>query len=171
MKNCQLRFATMTTNVGTVLAVSTDRGLCALRFSEDGSQPDALRALLRQHQATELVEDREGMKPLLKLVEKALGGRIPASEVPLDPAGTPFQKRVWRELVKVPWGQTVSYSDLARKAGKPLAVRAVASACARNPITFIVPCHRVLRKNGDLGGYFWGLSKKELLLERERLPL
>ena len=108
------------------------------------------------------------LQPLLAKVTRVLAGRLPAERIPLDPAGTPFQKRVWRKMLEVPWGQTLSYSDLARKVGKPRAVRAVASACARNPIACIVPCHRILRKGGGLGGYYWGLEKKRELLEREK---
>ena len=93
---------------------------------------------------------------------------MPAASLPLDLIGTDFQKRVWRELLKVPWGRTLTYSELARKIGEPTAVRAVASACARNPVAMIVPCHRILCKDGSLGGYYWGLPKKKRLLERER---
>lgn len=166
-ENSALRYATLKTNVGEMLAVASDRGLCALRFCDDKSLTRELRTL-REEMGSAIEEDRAGMKTLLEQVRSALSGTIPAAEVPLDPAGTTFQKRVWRELVKVPWGKTVSYTELARKAGNPKAVRAAASACANNPITFLIPCHRVLRKDGSLGGYFWGLDKKQSLLERER---
>jgi len=103
-------------------------------------------------------------------IRQVLAGQLPASSVPLDPAGTVFQKRVWNEMVKLPWGSTISYSDLARRVGNPRAVRAVASACARNPITFIVPCHRILHKGGGVGGYYWGVEVKQRLLEMEQNP-
>jgi AraC family transcriptional regulator, regulatory protein of adaptative response / methylated-DNA-[protein]-cysteine methyltransferase len=163
-----IRYASLTTRVGDMLAVATDQGLCALRFCEEGTLPVELRAVRKQYPGAQFVEDPAGLKPILKQVENALAGKLSATEISLDPVGTKFQKRVWRELAKVPWGKTLSYSDLARKAGNPRAVRAVASACASNPITFVVPCHRVLRKDGSLGGYFWGLSKKQSLLQREQ---
>src|SRR2546422_855245 len=89
-------------------------------------------------------------------------------ELPVDVRGTPFQQRVWDALRVIPIGSTRSYGDVARAIGRPRAVRAVAQACARNPVALVVPCHRVVRQSGDLGGYRWGVERKALLLEGER---
>ncbi len=91
--------------------------------------------------------------------------------LPLAPAGTPFQKRVWAELQKIPFGQIVTYSELARRAGRPNAIRAAGAANGKNPISIVIPCHRVVGKDGSLTGYGGGLSKKEALLELEGAPL
>ena len=163
-----LRFAYLSTSLGTMLATATAKGLCALRFCHESQRSEDLAELKKQFPRTELKEDPDTLRFLLAQVEKVLEGRLPAARVPLDLAGTPFQKRVWQKLLEVPWGQTLSYSDLARQVGKPRAVRAVASACARNPIVFIIPCHRILRKGGGLGGYYWGLQMKQELLDREK---
>ncbi|PYU01338.1 MAG: bifunctional transcriptional activator/DNA repair enzyme protein Ada, partial [Acidobacteria bacterium] len=89
-------------------------------------------------------------------------------ELPLDLQATSFQRRVWQELQRIPRGATRTYSQIARAVGKPRAIRAVARACATNPVSIVVPCHRVVRADGNLAGYRWGLSRKEKLLERER---
>jgi AraC family transcriptional regulator of adaptative response/methylated-DNA-[protein]-cysteine methyltransferase len=95
------------------------------------------------------------------------GDRIP-TDVPIDVQASAFQWKVWRELQKIPLGQTRSYSDIAEAIGAPRAVRAVASACANNRVALLIPCHRVIRQSGDLGGYRWGLDRKKRLLEKER---
>jgi AraC family transcriptional regulator, regulatory protein of adaptative response / methylated-DNA-[protein]-cysteine methyltransferase len=162
-----LRYTMWKSSLGKMLAVASEQGLAALRFC-DKDQTALLAETRRAYPNCELVEDAKSLQPLIRLIEEVFAGEAKAESVPLDPVGTTFQRNVWRHLAKVPWGVTVSYSDLARKVGKPRAVRAVASACARNPVAVIVPCHRVLRKDGNLGGYYFGLPKKRLLLDRER---
>ena len=189
VRRFRMHFAVHETPLGRMLAVASDRGLCALRFCDKRGGPGVGRGATGDtafptHHAprttppdvwlrswlpeAEFVEDPQKLRPLLQQIDDVLTGTLPAACIPLDLIGTAFQKRVWRELLKVPWGQTLSYSELARRVGEPRAVRAVASACARNPLAMIVPCHRVLRKDGSLGGYFWGLAKKKRLLDRER---
>jgi AraC family transcriptional regulator of adaptative response/methylated-DNA-[protein]-cysteine methyltransferase len=97
-----------------------------------------------------------------------LNGRQPHLDLPLDVRATAFQWRVWQELRAIPYGSTRSYSDIARALGQPKAVRAVARACATNPVSVVIPCHRVLREDGSLGGYRWGLERKQTLLDREK---
>ena len=104
------------------------------------------------------------------MAEEVVGridGRRPSKKLPLDIRATAFQRLVWEELQRIPHGQTRSYSDVAAAIGHPRAVRAVANACANNPVAIVVPCHRVVRKNGDLGGYGWGTKRKAVLLQRE----
>lgn len=164
-----IHYALWKTPLGNLFAASTDEGLCALRLCEDQRQvPEFTAEISARHGNVQMVEDAEWMRPLLRQIDDVLAGRATGDTISLDPAGTQFQKRVWKALVKVPWGKTLSYSELAKKAGNPKAIRAVASACARNPIAFVVPCHRVLHKGGGLGGYYWGLQMKQQLLERER---
>ena len=99
-----------------------------------------------------------------------LAGRAPQPDLPLDEQGTAFQKRVWQELRRIPCGERIAYGELARRIGKPTAVRAVAGACARNTVALLTPCHRVVRQNGELGGYRWGVERKRRLLEAEQCP-
>ena len=163
-----LCYSSLQTPIGTFLVVASSKGLCALRLIEDRGLPAVLKEVQRDYPDVPLAEDERAVRPLARKIEEVIAGRLAAAEVPLDMRGTPFQKQVWRELVRVPWGKTYTYSELANKVGKPRAVRAVASACARNPITFVVPCHRILAKGGGLGGYYWGLEMKRELLDREK---
>ena len=163
-----LNYASLTTPIGTFLVVASPKGLCSLRLIEGRSEKAVLEEVRRDYPDTDLVADDKAVGPLARKIEAVIAGRLAASDVPLDLRGTPFQKRVWQELARVPWGKTYSYSELARKVGKPKAVRAVASACARNPVTFVVPCHRIVSKGGGLGGYYWGLEMKQRLLDREK---
>ncbi|MGH7607372.1 MAG: methylated-DNA--[protein]-cysteine S-methyltransferase, partial [Gemmatimonadales bacterium] len=96
-----------------------------------------------------------------------LDGHEPHVDLPLDVRATAFQRRVWRELQRIPRGETRSYTDIARRIGRPAAARAVARACASNPVAVLIPCHRVIREDGDLGGYRWGAARKRALLEQE----
>jgi AraC family transcriptional regulator of adaptative response/methylated-DNA-[protein]-cysteine methyltransferase len=163
-----VRYAYLSSSLGNLLAAFTGKGLCALRLCETDQIANILNDLRQQHPQAEIVEDAPTLQPRLAEVKDVIEGHVPATAIALDLVGTPFQKKVWQTLAKVPWGKTLSYSELARKAGNPLAIRAVASACARNPIAFVVPCHRILRKGGGLGGYYWGLEMKQSLLEREK---
>lgn len=150
------------TPLGRMLVASTDRGICALYFGDSDSALEVALAeeypAAQRHRAAQ-----QWMEPLAA----ALAEQRPAPAVPLDAAATAFQARVWEELRRIPFGETVTYSDVARRIGKPEAVRAVASACARNPVSLLTPCHRVLRREGTLGGYRWGLDRKRKLLEME----
>jgi len=163
-----IHFRVGPTAVGRVLTAFTARGLCALRLLEGTTVAAELDDLRRKFPRAEFVEDRPAAGALAKQISAVLEGRQPASTMALDLHGTPFQKRVWQALLKVPRGTTWSYSRLAAKVGNPRAVRAVASACARNPVGLIVPCHRILRCDGSLGGYYWGVERKRALLELER---
>jgi len=158
--------------LGQLLVAVTARGVCALTLGDDA---DALRDDLRaRFPLAEIVEasgdgdGREDLEPLAAAAVRMIESPELADALPLDLVGTAFQQRVWRALREVPAGETVTYAELARRIGAPAAIRAVGSACARNPVAVAVPCHRVLRSNGDLGGYRWGLSRKRALLEREK---
>ena len=167
-KPALLNYASLTTLIGKFLVVVSAKGLCALRLIEGRSLANLLEEMRRAHPHADLVADDKAVQPMARKIEAVIAGRLDAAKLPLDMGGTPFQQRVWQELVRVPWGKTFSYSELASKVGSPRAVRAVASACARNPVAFVVPCHRILRKGGGLGGYYFGLEMKQRLLDREK---
>ena len=153
--------------VGRVLVASTERGLCAVRA---GSTDANLLRFLRDEfpQANIAAHPSPELQPLIDAA-LAIANATPVPEdVPVDIRGTAFQWRVWRALTRIPRGETRTYSEVARTIGQPSAVRAVARACATNPIALVVPCHRVVRTDGHLGGYRWGLGMKEALLASER---
>jgi AraC family transcriptional regulator, regulatory protein of adaptative response / methylated-DNA-[protein]-cysteine methyltransferase len=164
----EIRWSMVDTALGKALVAATERGICAVELGEDA---DALEQRLRQEFPRARIDrvdagSDEFLAPRLQAVADRLAGL--RAEVPLDLMGTSFQKRVWDALMKIPAGQTVSYSTLAEQLGAPRAARAVASACAHNRVAVVVPCHRIVRGDGSLGGYRWGLPMKQNLLERER---
>ena len=162
-----LRYGKGPTLLGEAVVFTTEKGVCALRLLGPETLPQLLRQMQDDHPGVELREDTPSATRLFRQVDAWLAGKIGPRELTLDLRGTPFQTTVWRELLRVPHGTTCSYTELARRAGKPQAVRAVASACARNPIGLLVPCHRIVRQDGSLGGYYWGLDKKKQLLAHE----
>lgn len=161
-----VRYASADCFLGVVLAGFTDLGICAIEFG-DGREP-LVQALRQRFPEADLRDAQAELAPLL--AEVAAFVRRPAQglDLPLDIQGTAFQQRVWRELMRIPAGETRTYTDVARALDAPGAVRAVAAACAANPLAVAVPCHRVLRKSGELAGYRWGLARKRRLLEIER---
>ena len=162
----EIRYTVLPTELGQVLIAATTRGLCAVRFGE--SQAALARELRQEFSAAELVRDDEGLRPLADQVRTLLGGGMNPAEIPLDIQGTVFQQLVWSALREIPRGETRSYSQIAQAVGHPKAVRAVAGACAANPVAVVVPCHRVVHKTGKLSGYRWGTKRKAALLESEK---
>jgi AraC family transcriptional regulator of adaptative response/methylated-DNA-[protein]-cysteine methyltransferase len=152
--------------LGRVLLAGTERGVCCVCLA---AADDALEAALAERCPGRDVRRADGrLRPWLKPLLEHLRGRRPALDLPLDVGGTAFQRRVWEELCRIPYGATRTYAEVARAVGRPAAVRAVAGACAANPVAILVPCHRVVRSDGGLGGYYWGLDYKVRLLEHER---
>ncbi len=160
----RIGYAVAQTSLGVLLAAATARGVCAISL---GEAPEPLIEALRRHfDAAELAHEPELGGLLERVVDVVERGDAPAG-LPLDLRGTAFQLRVWRALQAVPAGETVSYAGLAAQLGAPGAARAVAGACAANTLAVAVPCHRVVRGDGDLAGYRWGKQRKQRLLERE----
>lgn len=161
-----IQYAVTSCFLGSVIVAMTERGICAVEFGDD---PDALRA---QVQARFPMARLEHADTALSSTLEAVTGYIEAPrtgvDLPLDIQGTAFQIRVWNALRDIPRGDTVTYAEVARRIGKPRAARAVAQACAANKLGAVVPCHRVVRSDGTLGGYRWGLERKRALLDRER---
>lgn len=164
----QIRWSLARTALGTALVATTERGVCMVELGDDAAALEAkLRAEFPQAQLERVDAGRdEFLAPRLRAVADTLGGQ--AQAVPVDLLGTAFQKKVWDALMKIPAGQTRSYAQVAEQIGAPGSARAVARACAGNRVAVVVPCHRVVRGDGSLGGYRWGLPLKEKLLQRER---
>jgi len=161
-----IRFATVETPLGWALVAATERGICMTALGDDR---DCLGAAVRQRfPAAAVIPEAAGLKGWADQVVRFITEPGRNLDLPLDIRGTAFQARVWRALQKIPVGKTASYSEIAAALGQPKAVRAVAQACAANKLALIVPCHRVIRSDGELGGYRWGLERKRALLARER---
>lgn len=161
-----IRFATRITPLGRLLAAATEHGVCATALADREEELEAFLPAL--YPAAELLRDERALAPWLEAIEAYLREPRAVLELPLDVRGTPFQERVWAELRLIPLGQTRSYGELARRLGQPAAYRAVAQACAANPAALLIPCHRVVRSDGSLGGYRWGVERKARLLQLER---
>ena len=160
----RIAFTSLRTALGMVLCASTARGVCAVRIGDD---EDALAAeLAAEFPRAHLERDDDALRALAAVVERAARGEDHET-LPLDLAGTAFQVRVWQELERIPRGGTLTYTQVAERIGAPRAVRAVGSACGANPTALLVPCHRVVRADGSLGGYRWGLEVKASLLDLE----
>jgi AraC family transcriptional regulator of adaptative response/methylated-DNA-[protein]-cysteine methyltransferase len=161
----EIRFAIGECSLGSILVAATPRGVCAILLGDD---PEALaHDLERRFPRAQIIGADAGFEALVAkavgLVERPRTG----IELPLDLRGTAFQRRVWQALREIPAGTTTSYAELARKLGNARATRAVAQACAANPVAVAIPCHRVVRTDGDPSGYRWGVERKRTLLARE----
>jgi AraC family transcriptional regulator of adaptative response/methylated-DNA-[protein]-cysteine methyltransferase len=161
-----IRFAIAPCELGLLLVAATDRGVCSVMLGDD---PVALQKLLRQQfSAAKILPAASEMEPQLSAVLSAITDHPQAVDIPLDIRATAFQARVWRALQQIPRGQTRTYAEVAQAVGRPTAVRAVARACATNPVAIAVPCHRVIGSDGKLTGYRWGVERKDKLLAIER---
>lgn len=161
----EVAYTTTSTPLGELLVAATARGVCSIRFGESAGELE--RAIARELPAAALRRDDAALRPWLDAVVAYLEGRQGAPELPLDVRATAFQARVWQALRAIPYGSTRSYGEVAEAIGQPAVTRAVAQACASNPVPLVIPCHRVVHKGGDLGGYRWGAERKRALLERE----
>jgi AraC family transcriptional regulator of adaptative response/methylated-DNA-[protein]-cysteine methyltransferase len=164
----EIRFAIGQSSLGAILVAATARGVCAILLGDD---PEALsHDLERRFPRARLIgadaEFERLVAQVVGLVEQPRTG----TKLPLDIRGTAFQQRVWKALCRIPAGKTASYAQIARRIGSPRAVRAVAQACGANALAVAIPCHRVVRTDGDLSGYRWGVERKRALLDREAQP-
>ncbi|MBZ5528075.1 MAG: bifunctional DNA-binding transcriptional regulator/O6-methylguanine-DNA methyltransferase Ada [Acidobacteriia bacterium] len=162
----KIRYAIADSTLGKVLIGSTERGISAVYL---GAEEKKLRGELRkEYPRAEIFPGNDTFSKWVREIVERIAGRPPRLDLPLDVQATAFQRRVWQELQKIPFGATRTYTQIARQLGKPRAVRAVARACATNPVSIVVPCHRVIRADGSLAGYRWGLERKQKLLAREK---
>ena len=166
----EITYAAMSSPVGRLLVGATDRGLCFVQFGD--SERELLAALRREYPAARLTPMRDAGSPAFRgwvdALRRHLDAGQPLPSLPLAVRASAFRAKVWRYLQSIPAGETRSYGEVARGIGRRSAARAVASACAANPLAIVVPCHRVIRSDGDLGGYRWGVERKRALLDRER---
>jgi AraC family transcriptional regulator of adaptative response/methylated-DNA-[protein]-cysteine methyltransferase len=163
-------FAIANTSLGTLLVAATNRGVCAVTLGDDPSRLEA--ALEQEYPAavrTRVSAPSSSLASWIEAIVSSVDGGEARLDIPVDVRASAFQWKVWRELQKIPRGETRSYSEIADAIGSPKAVRAVASACANNRVAVIVPCHRAVRLDGGLGGYRWGLDRKKRLIENERV--
>jgi AraC family transcriptional regulator of adaptative response/methylated-DNA-[protein]-cysteine methyltransferase len=169
-KGLTISYASGRTPLGLLMIGATDRGICFLQF---GDSDRALQAELRRQFPAAAVQampatHEEQFESWMAALNRHLRGLEPRLDLPLDVRGTAFQLIVWRYLQKLPYGEVRSYSEVAEAIGKPSAARAVARACASNSVALVIPCHRVVRGTGELGGYRWGVQRKRVLLDTER---
>jgi AraC family transcriptional regulator, regulatory protein of adaptative response / methylated-DNA-[protein]-cysteine methyltransferase len=161
-----IRFVTVETSLGWALVAATGRGVCMTALADDrGSLESALR---QRFPAAAVIAEDPGLQDWAERIVGFVTAPDHNLDLPLDIQGTAFQARVWRALQKIPLGRTTTYTEIAAALGQPKAVRAVAQACAANKLALLVPCHRVIRRDGELGGYRWGVERKRALLDRER---
>ncbi len=169
-RGMKIVYTTTNTSLGRLLVAATTRGVCAVTLGD--SDAELVRALFAEYANASIDSQDTAISPSLNIwlqrVLEYVNGESGPTDLPLDIQATAFQWRVWEELRRIPLGVTRSYQEIANSIGKPKAVRAVASACARNRAALVIPCHRVIREDRSLGGYRWGLERKEKLLKRER---
>lgn len=156
--------------LGPILVGVSERGICGLFLLLEEGAPQALGRLGRHYPGANLVEDPAAVARFFPRVAAYLSGEDDCLDLPIDmTSGTPFQQRVWERLRKIPRGTTLSYAEVAQAVGHPRAARAVGTACGINPVSLLVPCHRVVGSGGSLGGYGWGLERKQALLDLEQV--
>ena len=165
-KNMKIGYAIAKSSLGKILVGATERGISAVYLGDADAK--LLAELRDEYPQAEISATGDSFEQWVKEIVQRVEGNPPRLELPLDLQATAFQRRVWQELQRIPRGRTRTYTQVARALGNPKAVRAVARACATNPVSIVVPCHRVIRGDGSLAGYRWGLSRKEQLLAQER---
>jgi AraC family transcriptional regulator, regulatory protein of adaptative response / methylated-DNA-[protein]-cysteine methyltransferase len=161
-----IRYTSVDSPLGRMLVAATDKGVCAIQFANsDGELQEGLK---REFPFAVRKRDDDAMQRWTRTLLQQMKGQESDSSLPLDIRATAFQRRVWSYLQSIPFGATRSYREVAKAIGQPTAARAVARACATNPVAVAIPCHRVVRENGEMGGYRWGTQRKRALLEWER---
>ncbi len=165
-KDMRIGYAIAECSLGLMLVGATEKGVCAVYLGS--FEPELEAELHAEYPAAELRRDDAALRSLLGTLVRHLDGEEPHVDLPLDVRATAFQQRVWEELRSIPRGETRTYGEVARSIGRPAAARAVARACATNPVSVAIPCHRVVRSDGELGGYRWGLERKRALQEGEK---
>jgi AraC family transcriptional regulator of adaptative response/methylated-DNA-[protein]-cysteine methyltransferase len=161
-----IHYTIVNSPLGRLLVGATDRGVSALYLGESDARLEA--ALRKEYPRADVRRDHNGLESWVGKILDHLQGQQPHLDLPTDVQATAFQRRVWEELRRIPYGTTKTYGEVARAIGRPSAIRAVARACATNPVSVVVPCHRVVREDGNLAGYRWGLDRKRALLAKEQ---
>jgi AraC family transcriptional regulator, regulatory protein of adaptative response / methylated-DNA-[protein]-cysteine methyltransferase len=164
-----IRYACADSPLGRMMIAATQSGICSIQFA--ASDDELLEGLKREFPFAQRKPDEGSLKPWIVSLLHQMRGQHSDSSLPLDIRATAFQRRVWTYLQSIPFGATKSYSQVAKAIGQPTATRAVARACATNPVAVAIPCHRVVREDGTMGGYRWGIERKKTLLEMEQRGL
>jgi len=162
----RIGYAIVESSLGRLLIAATDRGVCSVCLGDSDAPLE--KALRDEYPRAAIERDSAGLQAHVRQIREHLSGRMPTLDLPVDVQATAFQWKVWQALRDIPYGETRSYSQIARAVGNPRAVRAVGHACATNRVAVVIPCHRAVRQDGSLGGYRWGLGRKQALLDRER---
>ncbi len=165
-KGAHIIYAIVDSVLGRLLVAATAHGVCFLSLG-DADAPMIAGLHEEFPKADSIALDEAAIAPAVDAVLRHLAGETPHVDLPLDVRATAFQRRVWQELIAIPPGETRSYSEIAESLGNPRGQRAVGRACATNPVSVIIPCHRALREDGGLAGYRWGMRRKQALLQRE----
>lgn len=160
-----IRYEILDTTLGRLLVSVSEHGVCELSFGDDDGE--LIASCKQRFPKAQIAPADDRTRELAAALVAAVESPSDAPDVPLDMRGTPFQRAVWEQLCAIPAGSTISYGELARRVGRPKAVRAVAQACGANPVAVIVPCHRVIGAGGSLTGYASGIERKRMLLQRE----
>ena len=163
--HAEVQFAIRDCSLGPILVATRGRGICAVLLGDSGR--GLKRELRKRFPDDALAEGTKDAIALAAMVAEAIAMPPRSIDLPLDVGGTPFQRKVWRALRDIPAGKTASYAEIARSVGSPKSVRAVAQACAANALAVVIPCHRVVRSDGSLSGYRWGVERKRRLLDLE----
>jgi AraC family transcriptional regulator of adaptative response/methylated-DNA-[protein]-cysteine methyltransferase len=165
-KDMNINYTVVDSPLGKLMVAATEKGICAVSFGDD---ENALKnELEKEFFAAKIERSDAALRDAVNAILKGLGGEKAILNLPLDLRASAFQMRVWSELRKIPYGETRSYSEIAESIGNPKSVRAVARACATNPVALVTPCHRVIAADGKLSGYRWGIERKEQLLRQEK---
>ena len=165
-KDMNIKYTIVDSPLGQLMVAATEKGICAVSFGDDARE--LRNELQNEFFAATIENDDAVLKDAVNTILKGMRGERTISSLPLDIRGSAFQMRVWSELRKIPYGETRSYGEIAEELGNPKAVRAVARACATNPVALVNPCHRVIAADGKLSGYKWGIERKKVLLETEK---
>ena len=165
-EGAQIRYTIQDCPLGQLLVAATERGICAISLGDRDQELET--ALQREYSAATFQRSDTALRERVTAVLAHLQGARPRLDLPLDIQGTAFQRRVWDALCAIPYGQTRSYREIAVAIGRPTATRTVGGACGANPVALAIPCHRAVRDDGGLGGYRWGITRKQALLENER---
>jgi AraC family transcriptional regulator, regulatory protein of adaptative response / methylated-DNA-[protein]-cysteine methyltransferase len=163
--NTEIRFAISECSLGSILVAQSERGVCAILLGDDPGE--LARDLQDRFPRANLIGSNGEFGQLISKVVSFVEAPALGLDLPLDVRGTAFQQRVWQELLEIPVGETASYTDVANRIGSPGSAKEVSEACAANALTMAIPCHRVVKKDGALSGYRWGVDRKRVLLEKE----
>jgi AraC family transcriptional regulator of adaptative response/methylated-DNA-[protein]-cysteine methyltransferase len=162
----QVYYVIVGSPLGFLLVAATERGVCSAKIGDDEASLE--EALGREYAASKIRREDTRLGEWVEVILRHLSGRLPHLDLPLDVQATAFERLVWEQLQRIPYGETRCYQEIAAALGRPTSARAVGRACGANPVALLIPCHRVVRKDGDAGGYRWGIARKEALLDRER---